>query len=332
MFIFYFQMINTSSKNGEDSVFIIERGQGVSAISKNLKKEKLIKSEFIFKIYVIISGKQIDFKEGSYILSPQMSIKQIARELTPKIFLKSEEKITFIEGWNLRDYGKALDGRNLTNYNDFLFLVGEPLIDYRRFSTKTYPRDYSGEFDFLKDKPKHYSLEGYLFPDTYRFFVDSGSDDIVKKMLSNFDRKMTMSMREDIASQGKTIYEILTMASIIEKEVRSDKDMRIVSGIFWGRIKSGQAMESCATLAYILGVNKAQYTFEDTRIESPYNTYINRGLPPGPISNPGLNAIMASIYPEKTEYNYFLTDSTSGETIFSKTYQEHLVNKNKYIK
>jgi UPF0755 protein len=122
------------------------------------------------------------------------------------------------------------------------------------------------------------------------------------------------------------------MASVIEKEVRSANDMKIVSGIFWNRIKNGQALESCATLAYILGVNKSQYSYEDTRINSPYNTYINRGLPAGPIANPGLKAIEAAIYPEDTAYNYFLTASETGETIFSKTYQEHLNNKNKYIK
>lgn len=330
--IIYSSAVNSSIGEGEDQDFVIEKGQGVSLIAENLKEQNLIKSILAFKIYSKVSGQQASFKEGSYILSPKMDIKQIVTELTPKIFLKPEEKLTFIEGWNIRDYAKLLNDRNLISSNDFFSLVGEPLLDYRVVKNKKAPQDYSEEFSFLQDKPKHYSLEGYLFPDTYRFFIDTSDEEIIKKMLSNFDKKLTKTMREDISRQGKTIHEIIIMASIIEKEVPSAEDMKIVSGIFWDRIKNGQALESCATLAYILGVNKAQYSYEDTRIDSPYNTYINRGLPPSPIANPGLNAILASIYPESTEYNYFLSNPENGETIFSATYQEHLNNKNKYIK
>ncbi|MDP2736501.1 MAG: endolytic transglycosylase MltG, partial [bacterium] len=137
---------------------------------------------------------------------------------------------------------------------------------------------------------------------------------------------------EEIKKQNKTIFEIVTMASIIEKEVRSTDDMKIVSGIFWNRIKNGQGLESCATLAYILGVNKPQYSVEDTKIDSPYNTYKYRGLPPGPIANPGFNAINAAVYPENTNYNYFLSDPETGKTIFSKILDEHNANKYKYLK
>lgn len=332
MFSLYSRGINNSSGTGDDVDFVIEKGQSVGSVSQNLKEQKLIKSKLIFKIYVKFSGQQANFKNGSYSLNPEMNIKEIVKELTPKIFLKPEEQITFIEGWNVRDYTKALNDKNLISSEDFLALVGEPMLDYRNTKNKNYPKDYSEEFSFLKDKPKYYGLEGYLFPDTYRFFTDASDDEIIKKMLSNFDRKLTAKMRQDIVDQGKTIFEVITMASIVEKEVRSEKDMKIVAGIFWNRIKGQQALESCATLAYILGVNKAQYSYEDTRTPSPYNTYINRGLPPSPIANPGIKAIEAVIYPEMTNYNYFLTNSDTGETIFSRTYEEHLTNKNKYLK
>lgn len=108
--------------------------------------------------------------------------------------------------------------------------------------------------------------------------------------------------------------------------------MKIVSGIFWDRIANGQRLESCATLAYILGESKPQYTLADTQINSPYNTYRNDGLPPTPINNPGLKAIRAALYPTKTDYNYFLSRPDTGETVFSKIYQEHLANKAKYLK
>lgn len=313
----YNRSINRSNNSGTEKKFTIESGQGLGSIAKNLKEEELIHSKTYFKVYSILSGRQGSFRSGEYTLSSKMDIKEIVAELTKPVFLKAEEKITFIEGWNIENYNEAILKSNLENKADFL---------------KQSQKNYSEEFSFLKDKPKNKSLEGYLFPDTYRFYVDIKSDDMIKKMLSNFDKKLSEQMRADISAQGKTIFEIVTMASVIEKEVRSANDMKIVSGIFWNRIKNGQALESCATLAYILGVNKSQYSYEDTRINSPYNTYINRGLPAGPIANPGLKAIEAAIYPEHTAYNYFLTASETGETIFSKTYQEHLNNKNKYIK
>jgi UPF0755 protein len=185
--------------------------------------------------------------------------------------------------------------------------------------------------DFLKDAPADADLEGFLFPDTYRVFKNATAEDIVQKLLDNFNDKLTLDLRTDIAKQGKSIFDVITMASIIEKEVKSPEDMKIVSGIFWQRTGDSYPLESCATLAYILGVNKKQYTYEDTKINSPYNTYQNAGLPPGPICNPGLAAIQAAIYPQTTDYHYFLTRPDTGATIFSKTYQEHLRNKAKYL-
>ena len=120
------------------------------------------------------------------------------------------------------------------------------------------------------------------------------------------------------------------MASIIEREVRSDEDRKVVSGIFWNRIKAGQALQSCATLSFILGVSKKQYSIADTQIKSPYNTYLNTGLPPGPISNPGLSTIEAAINPQDSQFNYFLSDPETGLTIFSKSFEEHNANKAKY--
>jgi UPF0755 protein len=332
LFFIYNRAVSLPSGPGEERTFIVSQGEGAVSIASNLKKEGLIRSEYFFKLYSIFSGARDSFRSGSHTLSPEMNIKEITAELTKKIYLRPEERVTFIEGWNLRDYAKILEEKDLIDSDSFFSLVGEPLIDYRLKGGDFYPRDYSNIFSFLESKPLHYSLEGYLFPDTYNFFTDSDPDDIIIRILRNFDQRLSSEMRKEIDRQGKSIHEILTMASIIEKEVRSVDDMRIVSGIFWNRIRSGQALQSCATLAYILGINKAQYSYEDTRVNSPYNTYINRGLPPGPISNPGIRAIEAAIYPENTSYNYFLTSSITGETIFSRTYEEHVINKNRHIR
>lgn len=328
----YNRSINHSSGKNQNISFVVEKGDSVSDIGKKLYEQDLIKSKLTFKLYVHFSEKDLIVHEGSYDLNYNMSLKKIVEELDKKISLKPEKTIRFIEGWNLRDYFKALEENFSIQKDDFYNLVGEPMIDYRLLSSGVKPRDFSDQFDFLKDKPEYYGLEGYLFPDTYRFFEDASLEEIIVKMLKNFDQKLSTQMRKDIRAQGKTIFEIITMASIIQKEVQSEADMKMVSGIFWNRIKNGQALESCATLAYILGVNKAIYSYEDTRTPSVYNTYINRGLPPGPISSPGIKAIEAAIYPTESDYNYFLSRPDTKETIFSVTYNEHLLNKNKYLK
>lgn len=230
---------------------------------------------------------------------------------------RPEKSLTIIEGWNLKDVSTYLKSQSFSFASDI---------------NKARAGDYVAKYDFLDSAGVNSSLEGYLFPDTYRVFASTTLDEVVTKMLNNFSNKITPEMRADIKKQGRSLHEILTMAGIIEKEVKSEADMKIVSGIFWDRIKNGQALESCATLAYILGENKPQYTYEDTRIKSPYNTYINRGLPPGPISNPGLKAIRAAIYPTYTKYNYFLSRPDNGATVFSATYDEHIINKQKYLK
>ena len=164
--------------------------------------------------------------------------------------------------------------------------------------------------------------EGYLFPDTYKIPYGMEEDSLIKMMRDNFDKK-TVGL--------KITPEIVIMASILEKEVKTPEDKEIVAGIFWKRIETGKPLESCATIAYIKGVDQWRYSYEDTRIESPYNTYLNLGLPPGPICNPGLESIEAAVYPKDSNYWYYLS-TPDGETIFSKTLEEHNYAKAKYLK
>ncbi|MCF7860011.1 endolytic transglycosylase MltG [Patescibacteria group bacterium] len=259
------------------------------------------------------------------------------KEEPVKMELRPEESVRLIEGWNSRDMSQYFERQGLWQSEEFLEAVGFPQIDYNKNNDLPPLVDYSAEFSFLDDKPDNRGLEGYLYPDTYRIFASSSPADLVEKMLSNFDQKLTDKMRADIKAQGKTIYEIVTMASILEKEAPinyadgDNRDARIIAGIFWDRLEVGQALQSCATLAYILGVNKSQYSTADTKIESPYNTYKYRDLPPGPISNPGILAIEAAIYPLNTSYNYFLTPAGSSKIIYSTSYAEHLRNKSKYL-
>jgi len=332
-FLFYNYQINTPAKNqASDIPFVIASGMGGKTIAENLYDAGLIKSKFFLELYLWKHDYAAALQAGEYVLSPSLSIREIVKVLMTGNSAQRERTIKIIEGWNLNDIATYLEAEKIGTQADFMALTGKPKLDYQKSKTDSGPFDYSQDFSFLADKPKYRSLEGYLFPDTYRIYTDATLDEIVRKMLSNFDSKFTPEMRAEIENQGKTVYEIVTMASIIQKEVRSEKDMKMVSGIFWNRIKNGQALESCATLAYILGENKPQYTYEDTRIDSPYNTYMNRDLPPGPIANPGIEAIKAAIWPTDSNYNFFLSSSDGGETIYSRTFEEHVRNKEKYLR
>ncbi len=266
-------------------------------ISLRLEKEGLIRSDLWFKFYVFLKGWASRLQAGEYTLSPSLSMSQIARRVVEGAADSREIAVTIPEGFNL----KKIDER----------LAEAGLI-------------VPGELEKKKE------LEGYLFPDTYRFYKDSSLEEIIAKMLYNFEEKMTLELREEIASQEKNIDQIIIMASIIEKEVGVYYDQRIVSGIFWKRIKKGLPLQSCATIAYALGEDKWRYSISDTKIDSLYNTYQNKGLPPGPICSPGLSAIKAAIYPLETSYYYFLA-GPNGQTIYSRTSEEHEQNAGKYL-
>ncbi|NCB20476.1 MAG: endolytic transglycosylase MltG [Clostridia bacterium] len=256
----------------------------------------------------------------------------------PVLILRPEKSVTLLEGWTNKDMAQYFERQGIWQAEEFLELAGFPKVNYDQETELSKPLDYSSKFDFLKDKPKNTGLEGYLFPDTYRIFADEAKpEDLIEKMLNNFDHQLTAEMRAEIKKQGRTIYEVVIMASLVEKEAPinyktgDNKDAKIIAGIFWDRIKNGQALQSCASLAYILEVNKPQYSTEDTKIDSLYNTYKYLNLPPGPVSNPGILALEATIYPIYTEYNFFLTPAKSKDVVYSVSYQEHLRNKLKYL-
>jgi UPF0755 protein len=188
---------------------------------------------------------------------------------------------------------------------------------------------FSEEFDFIKEKPSSY-LEGYLFPDTYEIDKNLNLEDIIFRMLYNFEDKVDFSLREEIKAQDKNLFEIMIMASLLEKEVSDSEDKKIVSGILWKRLEEGMALQVDATIIYLTGKKTTRVSLSDTKIDSPYNTYKYRGLPPAPITNPGLDSILAAIYPEDSSFWFYLS-TPQGETIFSETLEEHNIAKNKYL-
>lgn len=248
---------------------------------------------------------------------------------------REEKTIRILEGWTNQDMANYFAKNDLWPADEFLAVAGSVQAGYTG-DREPNQAVLAERFSWLPAGES--SLEGYLFPDTYRVFATSTPGEVIVKMLDNFDRKITAEMRSDIAAQDKTLEEIIVMASLIEKEAPitnasgGDRDAQLISGIFWNRLALGQALQSDATLSYIFSDNKPAHSGVELEVDSPYNTYKYPGLPPGPIGNPGLLAIRAAIYPAATDYYYFLTPPDSREVIYARSYAEHLQNKDKYLR
>lgn len=305
----------------------IEEGLGTQEIGEKLERNGLIENKYFFYYYLWKNNdKQNSLQAGKYELAPKMTIPQIVEKLSKGEIKITSLKITIPEGFTNKKIIERLKSLKPSITDEFAVYANCRCLGRLNCQCDK----FSQEFSFLKDIPNGIDMEGYLFPDTYFIEEEDTAEILMRKMLSNFKSKLRSDLMEEISSQGKKLFEIITMASIIEREVKTDEDRKIVSGIFWRRITDEHPLQSCATLAYILGLDKPQFSFEDTRQESPYNTYINPGLPPGPICNPGLASIKASIEPNQSEYYYFLSRPEDEKIIYSKTIDEHNLNKQKY--
>jgi len=295
----------------ETITYTVQKGWGNDDIAKELKSLGMIRSVYFFRFYTIVSFNHSELMAGKYTISPNMSIYKIVKKMANGDMIK--DRFVVYEGWNVSDIGEYLESRELCTKEDFI---------------KSAKEDYSSEFKFLEDKPKDVSLEGYLFPDTYEISEGETCQDIIKTMLANFEKKLTPEIQAEIKAQDKTIFDIVTMASLLEKEVKTLEDKKIVSGILWKRLDVGMALQLDSTVNYITGGNDPSVSIKSTQIDSPYNTYKYPGLPKGPISNPGMDSIMAALEPTESAYWFYLSD---GSTHFSRTLEEHNVNKAKYL-
>lgn len=301
--------------------FMVLRGENLLQIAANLKAEGYVKSKIFFVFEAVRSGNFRKMKAGKYDLKGLNGARIVEKlalgQTVPAVF-------TVIPGWSLKDVARNLEAKRIAGKDEFLawVLPGESGI-YAADLAETAER-----FSFLRDAGGFHGLEGFLYPDSYRIAPEATKADAVEKMLENFDRKLAPEFREEIERQGRTVFEIVTMASMLEKEVKSEEDKKIISGILWKREANGLALEVDSTLLYFLAGDHPG--LDDKNAKSPYNTYKYGGLPEGPICNPGIESIRAAIYPVKTDYWFYLS-AKDGRTIFSKTYGEHLINKAKYL-
>lgn len=319
-----YQFHKVYSTSYEEKNFIVREGEGIKKIADNLLQEHIICSDYYFEAYVWLKGgRQLHLQAGEYELSPSMNIIEIVEKISGGDIVSSDIWVTIPEGFSIKKIDARLAANGLVKKGEFAsYISAEANIAYLK-------NKYN--YDFLSGEEQ--SLEGYLFPDTYKFKKEVSLEDITIKILDNFDNKLNSTLRREIKSQNKSIREIIILASIVQNEVLSKDDMEKVASVFYNRLEIGQALQSDATVNYITEDNNPMPTLDDLQIDSPYNTYRYAGLPPGPISNPGLDAIKAAVYPAETNYFYFLNPQDgSGVTIFSKTLEEHNINKAKYLK
>ena len=314
-FYFRYEVYFSHGSVSGDKIFEVSKGEGNGEVGTSLRQDGFISGSWYFYYYIKTHGLLNRILPGKYKLNGNMTIPEIALVITnEKNILPGYVEITFPEGLTIQQMADKINANELDGQG-FLGLAKDPSPDLIE------------KFNFLQEGK---SLEGYLFPDTYYFSKEIDARGIIVKILDNFNNKLSSDLRKEIAKQQKTLSNIITMASIVEKEVSTDNDRAIVAGLFWNRIASGQALQSDATLSYALNDKVSQHSLTQTKTNSPYNTYLYKGLPPGPICNPGLSAIEAAIHPQKTDFVYFLSDPKTGQTIFSKTFAEHVANRNKY--
>lgn len=279
------------------SFIAVPEGTGLYELSINLEKGHVIRSPFWFRIFAIMLGGERDMKAGEYYMSRPQNSFSIAWRIFHGNYDIETVKITIPEGFTVHKISNLFDERF-------------PLFDHFVFESL--------------------AQEGYLFPDTYFIPVIATAGSTIKLLGNNFEQKLS-SLAFLTESSSKSLDEIITMASILEGEALGQDNMKIVAGILWKRIDLGIALQVDASFVYINGKTTKDLTKDDLKIDSPYNTYLYRGLPPTPISNPGLESIKAALSPTKTSYLYFLTGD-DGEMHYAKTFEEHKLNKFKYLK
>ncbi len=279
-----------------------------------MKEMNVIKSEKVALSLIQKLGIEKKIKQGIYVFKGGENIFEILNRLSDASYGYEPVKVTIPEGFTVERMAETYSSK---------------LVDI-------------SEEDFIKNAEQY---EGYLFPDTYFFYPYATSGVAISMMLNNFDRRVAPFKNEFLTLVGSTTTtdiiartygipkdtkDIIIMASILEKEVQTPEDKAMVADLFWRRIKGGMAIQADSTLTYVTGKTSAQLTTKDLRAASPYNSYTNRGLPPTPISNPGIESIKAALFPQKNTYVYFLSDD-DGTTHFSETYEGHLRLKDRYL-
>ena len=297
--------------DGQPIYIKVEPGMTGESICNLLIQKGVISSPTKFKIYAKLKGAASKFQTGTYECYPNMDMGKVLDILTSG--KTTTVHFTIPEGYTINEIAERLDKMGIIK------------ADKLKQEAKNF-----APYGYITDIPQaKYRVEGFLFPDTYEASPDASAKDILQIMADNFDSRLTPEMRAKAAAKGMSIHELVTLASLVEKEAGTDEERPIIAQIFLKRLEIFQPLESCASIQYLLDAPKEDLLIADTKIDSPYNTYQNYGLPPGPVANPGLKSLQAVLEPANTDYLYFVADH-QGHNHFSATYAEHLTEVDKY--
>lgn len=300
-----YYMPNTFAQDDGSQVVVIDKNQTGSEIADMLYEKGLVRSTQGFKLWLLLSGTGDKLQTGHYQIPNKVSVKELI-SLLQEGHVKSI-RLTVPEGYTVGDIAIELEKNKIMKSKDFLE------------EAKTFV-----PYPYMKGtKPETYPVEGFLFPSTYEIPVDATPRDVIQMMADEMNRYLTPAVKKQIQAQHMSIHDFVTLASIVERESLFDADRPTIAGVFKKRLAHGIPLQSDATISYVLGYAKEHVTLGDTQLQSPYNTYVSKGLPPGPIANPGKKSLDAVLHSENTDYLYFVADK-EGHNHFSKTYEEHL--------
>lgn len=299
---------------GITQTFVVEQGESVSSIATRLEQVSLIRDAGAFRDYLVYSGFDTTIQSGTYQLSPTTSAIDIARKLQDAT--SAQVKFVVLPGWRMEEIAASLPTSGLS-------ITPDDFLSAARTSFSTY--------DFLAGAS---SAEGFLFPDTYVLPRTASTDDLVNDLLRNFGLHLSPDLKNGFEKQGLTVYQAVTLASIVQREAVKDEEAPMIASVYLNRLRVGMKLEADPTVQYALGYNAAQSTWWtnplsalDLQFDSPFNTYMYGNLPPTPISNPGLTALSAVAFPAETSYYFFRAKCDgSGYHLFAETFDEHLAN------
>ena len=311
---------NTTRENNSmisEMTITIDEHTSLNNLTQQLAENNFISNPLSFYLEAQLAKVTPPFNPGQYVISSNMSHSEILELITTDI-TNQDNTITFTipEGYTISQIANKLDAENIIDKDTFLKAV----------QTKTY------DYDFLQAVPDstNYKLEGYLFPDTYIVRKDATAEEIIIKMLNRF-QEITSRYNTYLTHTNYSLHEVLTIASMIESEAKLNEERSTIAGVIYNRLNAHMNLQMCSTIQYLLDKRKANLSFENLKVDSPYNTYLYAGLPPGPICSPGEASFEAALLPEVHDYYYFvLSDENTGSHAFSQTASEHNVAKSHY--
>lgn len=282
-------------------------------IADELSERELIYNAAVFRAAMVLTGQSSKLKLGEYEIDSHMSMNQIMTKLTSGA--SDSYRIVIPEGYTVRKIAKVVAAQTNISEEEFLAAASDASLLY----------------PYMKgNRQVTYVTEGFLFPDTYYAHHDVTAKELVQMMLKNFDTRLTSSMRKKIDEGNLSIYQFVTLASLVEKEAKYDEDRPLIASVFQNRLKRHMKLQSDASVSYASGDHKYEYTLDEIMYDSLYNTYVYEGLPPGPIGNPGIKSMEAVLNAPVTSYLYFVADK-EGHNYFAMTYEDHMKNVRKYM-